>query len=252
MLNNQIIEYKSKIDVLSNDITRSFINIKEKFISLRSEILLEIDTANDKSELGTIVQTRFGKDGYILEQTVNLIVLNFTGNVLSESKKVLESLCESLKFNSKMQDSIGKNLSKAGKSVMKTMFSGSTRTIADSILKTRNFLKIPFKFKPWGAMKLAKGLKIAPIIFDTGEFAFNLWANHKMNKIRAELKRDTQVYFKELIESTTLESFTKDHFPYVELTNKELQLLEISSNEIQEGIDNIDSICIQLTDNNLF
>lgn len=246
LLKSQINEYDSRIKVLEKDINRSYINIKEDFVSLREDVLVDVDAVGDMSELGAVIQKRLGQDGYILQEKIDLIIKKHTGNLLSESKDIFESLEESLVYHSKIQDELLGQLSNTGKSVIKGMLSAPTRKIADAVIKARDFLKIPFKFKPWGALKFAKFLKAMPVVMEALQFVGGIWSKMKMDKKRNEMKDELENAFKGLIQGMTLDNYSENYFPFVEETKKVLLSLEESKRDIQETIVNISQISSEI------
>ncbi|WMO13610.1 LeoA/HP0731 family dynamin-like GTPase [Pseudoalteromonas piscicida] len=246
LLSSQINEYNSRVKVLEKDISRSYVNIKEDFISLREDVLVDIDAVNDMHELSSVMQKRLGQGGYVLQETIDLIIKKHTGSLLSESKEIFESLEESLIYHSKIQDELLGKFSDTGKSVIKGMLSAPTRKIADAIIKARDFLKIPFKFKPWGALKFAKFLKAMPIVMEALQFAGSIWSKMKMDKKRNEIKNELENAFKGLIQGMTQESYTENYFPFVAETKKVLLSLEDSKRDIQQTILSINEINNQL------
>ena len=246
LLRSQIEEYDNRVKVLEGDINRSYINIKEEFISLREDVLIEIDSVSDMTELGKVLQKRLGEYGYILQEKIDLIIRKHTGNLLSESKKMFESLEESLVYHSNVQNELIGKLSETGKSVIKGMLSGPTRKIADAVIKSRNFLKIPFKFKPWGALKFAKFLKAMPVVMEAFQLAAGVWSKLKMDKKRSEVKSEMETAFKGLIQNLTLDNYTGTYFPFVAETRNVLTTLEESKIEIQDTITNIDKISSEI------
>ncbi|MBM9520609.1 dynamin family protein [Desulforhopalus vacuolatus] len=242
LLKSQIEEFNSRVNVLEGDINRSYINIKEECISLREDVLLEIDSVSTMMELGEAVQKRLGEDCYILQEKIDLIIRKHTGNLLTESKEVFESLEESLFYHSNIQNEIIGKLSDTGKSVVKGMLGDPTRKIADAVIKARDFLKIPFKFKPWGALKFAKFLKVMPVVMESLQLIVGVWGKLKIDKKRSEVKKEMETAFKGLIQNITLEKYTDTYFPFVSETRNVLATIEESKIEIQGTITNLDKI----------
>ena len=215
ILDNQIEEYENRLSILEKDINKSYINIKEDLISLRENILLEIDAASNLSQLSQTMQTFLGKDGYVIQEQIDLITRKHTENLLGESKKLFTSLEESILYHSNLQTELLQNLSSTGKSVAKSIMSAPTRKIADTVIKARNFTKLPLKFKPWGAIKVAKWLKGLPAIIEFIEIVFKMIGKWKLEKKRNELKNQIENGFKLLFETLNLEKYTENYFPYV-------------------------------------
>lgn len=246
LLSSQINEYNSRVKILEKDIGRGYINIKEDFISLREDVLVDIDAVNDMHELSSVMQKRLGQDGYVLQETIDLIIKKHTGNLLSESKEIVESLEESLLYHSQIQDELLRKLSDTGKLVIKGTLSAPTIKIADAVIKARDFLEILFKFKPWGALKFAKFLKSMPIVMEALQFTGSVWSKMEMDKKRSEMKNELENAFKGLIQSMTQESYTENYFPFVAETKKVLVSLEDSRRDIQQTILSINEINSQL------
>ncbi len=195
------------------------------------------------SELAEIMQKRIGENGYILQEKIDLIIKKHTGNLFSEGKRMFKSLEESLIYHSKMRDALlGTLSSDTGKSVIKGLLRTPTRKIADAVIKTRDFLKIPFKFKPWGAVKFAKFLKSMPVVMEALQLVGGVWSKLRMDKKRNEIKKEMEEAFKGLIKNLTLEEYTNTYFPFISETRNVLKTLEESKIEIQDTITNLDKV----------
>ena len=251
LLDKQIKEFNSRIDSLESDITRGYVNIKKDIISLRDDIIVELNSVDKMEELANVIQKRLGKDGYILQEQIDLIIRNYTNNLLTESKEFLKSLEETLVYHSKFEKELFRKLSSTGKNILKGILSRSTRTIANGVLKLRDIIKIPFKFKPWGAVKFAKYLKAMPVALEALEFASDIWQKWKLDKKRKEIKSEILESFKDFIEDLDQKKYTETYFPFVAETRKILNSLEKSRSEIQKTIINIDKISSELNTDGL-
>ena len=245
-LKNQIDEFENRIKTLNGDINRSYVNIKDEFIILRKELFLKIDSSSNINELSEVIQAQLGKDAYIIQEKIDLIIRKHTNNLLSESQKIFESLEESLNYHSNIQNELLEKLSDTGKSVLKGMLSAPTRKIADTVIKVRNFLNVPFKFKPWGALKFAKYLKAMPAVIELLEIAVSIYSKLKMNQKKAEVRENIENGFKELIKEFNIDKYTKNYFPFLQETENLIKNLKESKNEIKETVANIDKIKQQL------
>ena len=66
---------------------------------------------------------------------------------------------------------------------------GSVKFTNKAILATRDLFKLPIKFKPWGAIKLAKGINNAlPIIGDIFGIGVDMWEMYSEKKKQASFR----------------------------------------------------------------
>lgn len=238
-LTSQISEYESSISVIKKDINRSYQNIKEELISLREDILVEFDSVSNNEDLRKVIQKRLGDEGYILEEKIQLLIQKHTGHLIDETEKLFKSMEESMVFHSNIQSKLLSNLSSSGKSILKGLLSGPNRKIADAVLKTRNALKIPFKFKPYGALKFAKLLKSIPVVIEGVELIVGIYSKFTMDKKREKIKTDIESAFKKIITELSVENYTDTYFSNL---NKAIDIEQDLEESKKEMIDVIESI----------
>lgn len=242
LLQNQTSEFENRLATLNEDISRSFIRIKEELISLREDILTQCDGISSTAELAQLMQNQFGEDGYIMQEKIDLIIRKQSESIVAESENLFRTLEESLVYHSKLQDKMLSKLSDTGKAFVRGMMSAPTRKIADAILKTRDILKIPIKFKPWGATKFAKVLKGLPVLLEALELVFSLASHYKLDQKLTAVKTDLSSAFKELIQNLTLESYIENYFPHAGETRAILLSLSEGKKEVEQTAVQIDSI----------
>ena len=242
ILSDQIEEYENRVNVLERDINNSYSNIKNEIIEFREELLTNIDVANELEELAKIIQNEIGKDGYIFQEKINLIVQKHTQNILTESKNILSSLEDTLNFHMNLEEELLLSLSPDTKIFIKGIFSAPTRTIADGILKIRDFLNIPIKFKPWGAIKAAKFLKGIPVILEILDTTFKIYSDKKFRENKKELKDDLEEMFKGILESISLQQYVNDYFPYLIESKNILSSMKEYKQNLHNSLNNIKEI----------
>lgn len=234
LLNNQINECENKLKTLEQDINKSYIDIKNDMISLREDILLKIEAASDTKELESIFQNEVGKDGYIIDQKIDLIIRKNTEKLESENQKTLKSMEESLEYHS---DLFKELISKSTTKISRILLSKSDRELANLIIMFRNFSKIPVKFKPWGAIKLARKIKTIPIFISAIFLIGEIYEKIKFNKAKEQMKQQTEDLFQNYLQSLTFEVYRDEYCPNVVYLEKVLDELKNSRNEIQRKID---------------
>ncbi|WP_126994092.1 LeoA/HP0731 family dynamin-like GTPase [Thermosipho globiformans] len=243
-IDNQIKEQESYIQNLEDEINKSYINIKNEIHELREEILLGISAAKSKEEINNFIQSKFGKDGKILEDRINLIIEKHTSNLISDVKKIIDLSEKSI--NSFPELKLVNSIPKEYLPIVLSIINTSNRNLGNIILKIRNFLKIPFKFKPWGAIKLAKFMKgsifLLGFVADAVEY-FNL---KKLESYKEEIKDEIEKIFENLMKELTRENYIKNYFPIVNDIRNMIILLEDKRNIIVKKINKIVEISSDL------
>ena len=106
----------------------------------------------------------------------------------------------------------GPELAKA----LQKVFGGSPRQIADGILRLRNTLKIPLKFKPGGAVRLAKFLKnvawLTPLIEGVPTL-IDFYRERRQASEVAKLKEVINQGLEEFFETFTCDEFERQACP---------------------------------------
>ena len=157
VVKNQIEEIENRLETMKESIHRSYINIKEDLLALREDIIQEIQTAVDMRNLQEIWLKRLGKDGYILEEKINLIVEKHTEPLCQNVEVMRKGLKKSLTFHKEFL--IPEEEVSLIKNIIKPIGVPPAEVIRNTLLKFRDLLKLPIKFKPWGALKLARFIK---------------------------------------------------------------------------------------------
>lgn len=242
LLNNQIDEYEKKLNILEKDINRSYINIKRDILSLREDILQEIETSSNIQDLANVCHKRFGKDGYVIGEYIDLIIRRHTEHLEGETKKFLKDIEESLEYHS----NLAKGFIFESKHISKALLKAPTRQIADAVLKIRDLMKLPIKFKPWGTMKVAKSIKNLTLLIVILETAFEFLEKRKFDKKKEDMKKEIDKFFKDCIETLTPEEYRTEYFPYISEVEKILVDLKSYRDELRETLNKIEKTMIKL------
>ncbi len=227
LLSNQCEETKSKLKNLHIDVHRSHENIKKDIQNLRENIILEFKSVQTSADLSDVVNLKIGRDAFLLEDKINSIIMTHTIELRDEITTIYKSLDETFSYYSNLNEKLLSQMSNGARTVLKGLLSGPTRNIANSILKIRNTLNIPFKFKPWGAVKLAKFMKGIPLLAEILDLAFGAITNYRLEKKISEINLSVMSAFDTLlIEELTFENYCKTYFPELESLNENLIQLE--------------------------
>ena len=95
----------------------------------------------------------------------------------------------------------------------------STRKLADAILRTRNVLRIRFKFKPWGAIKMAKTIKsfgrmlaVVGVLLDGALVIKKIWDEKKLESSKKEIVDGIDEGFRKIVKERSRESYINTYF----------------------------------------
>lgn len=238
---NLIKEYQNKLTTQRKDINTNYTHIKEDILALRDDILQEIETALNTQNLQAISEKRFGKEGYILKEKINLIVSKHTESLTGETQKFLKDIKESSEYYSNLTEDFLSATSTAGKYASGILAKTSNRQLADTILKIRDITELPITFKPWGAIKFAEKLSsTCPIIAEFIDIGSKIYNKFTFNNKKKEMKEQIEEFFKELNKKLSLKEYIDEYFPYVADVEKIIEDLEKNRNEIQKEMRRIE------------
>ena len=240
VVKNQIEEIENRLETMKESIHRSYINIKEDLLALREDIIQEIQTAVDMRNLQEIWLKRLGKDGYILEEKINLIVEKHTEPLFQNVEVIIKGLEKSLTFHEEFL--IPEEEVSLIKNIIKSIGVPSAEVIRNDILKFRDLLKLPIKFKPWGALKLAKFIKKLPIITEILDFVGKLIGAHIFQKKKEKTIKAVEEIFENIFKELSKENYLNYYFPNIGKMEEALKKLKIAEEQINTAIGKIDQI----------
>lgn len=235
-LNQRILEELGKLSEISTIMNREIQSlepeIRAKKLALK-EFTIDTFTNLIRQAQGTSLET-FGE---FYEQEIGSEGINLNTKIQIEFERQIGSVVQSLNtietnFNAeigtfnKVISNYGKQgvnyLSKSGL-INNTTILG-TRDMLTSAMKTIG-LDLSIKFKPYGAINLAKGVNGALVVLGFALELWDSWNQHKkqeeFNKAKKKIIDSFEIQKKELIESLDSENFTQNFFPkYIELQEK--------------------------------
>ena len=184
-------ELGQESDRLGQLVSQAYLGIQEDVESMRRDLLDSLNACIDLRALKNLIERDIGKDGEILERKVTNIVERWGQTLTGQAKPIFDQISASMEESDSLFGDLvkrgGPELAKA----LQKVFGGNPRQIADGILRIRNALNIPLKFKPWGAMKFAKFLKnvawLAPLI-EGGLTVIDIYREYRLASEVAKLK----------------------------------------------------------------
>jgi GTP-binding protein EngB required for normal cell division len=223
IVGQQVAELRTQTQGFERELRDSHLAIRDQIIAYREDLLLAIAAVDSVDQLRDIVRVKIGSDdGHILQIQVDDIIRKNTVPIQDQQHTLLRQVEQSLQFHEELQARLAKQLADVGFGIGQALLSVSTRALADGILKTRNALKIPLKFKPWGAVKAAKWvhrigrfLKALAVIMAVLDGLLEVWSDCKFKKARDQLKDELEAVFQAFLESFTAEEYEESYFPHV-------------------------------------
>lgn len=246
---NQLNEIDTKIESFNKDITKSHILIIEEVLNLRADIISDLSNANGKTDLQKRLLEKIGKEGYVVETKINNIIKKYTLELKATQKELIKSIEMSVEFHQKLFNSI---VSKYGKTAVsgfaQVLTKTPIKTLAESLKSLRDFFKVPFKFKPWQAIKFAKALSIIGAVID-GLLGFvEIWNDIKFKSEKTKTINDIDTFFKDFISSFSIKRYTVSYFPNCMKIKKIFRQLGELNDTLEDKANDIEKISEELNE----
>lgn len=219
-------ELQRSVQTLETKVSRAQLAIREEAHALRMKLVQRIEAAADLKGLRVVVQSHVGEDGSVLGESLAQLIQKHTGTILEARKAMDVELDQSATFFSEHFKKSAQAVAKAGGKIGKM----PARKIADSILKARDALRLPIKFKPWGSMKWAKGLKAGGTVLaalgaiaEGAETAVKIGAHIVLEKRRSAAREAVGSVFDDFTKSLQPDVFAKEYLPPVATALEEVR-----------------------------
>ena len=229
-------EIKSELQLMKKDVEEARRTMSDRFKALFEGITTDIDSATAKS-ISQVIEQRLGvKDGevgFILERDVNQILQDCSeANNLQVSSVHVDKLQELFASQNKLMQQMVKQ---GGKAL------GSVKLSGGMIKSARNVVAKGFKFKPWGAVKLAKNLTKAlgaiGIVLSVGMDIWDAIASKKRENDLAELKSQLKEMLTDM-QADIYAQFNDNESYYKNFAPSFLEMQQ-HAEEMQEAVDRI-------------
>jgi len=194
-------------------------------------LVADFHACNDFECLKEILDRKLGKDGNSLKTNIEIIIeeeIEALYEYFMDTTKILEKIAKRLEEI----EILNLELMKLGPSIMKKtgeiLHRTPTNLLRNAIIKTRNFLKLPIKFKPWQAVKLAKALQTLGVVLETLTLVLKIWRKIQFEEKRSEIIKNINSFFSKLDESITPRFIKENYFPsLLELEKAEQELATV-------------------------
>lgn len=219
---------------LKKDLSKSRLKMSQQLTGLLQRTLETIKSASFE-EMDVVLSTKIGVQGeevsfYILQNEVQQII-----NSCAESNRSsLEFAWSKMKTKFEKEDSMFRDLTEKG--------IGSLKNVTNkTVLGARNLFFKNFKFKPWGATKVANGIGKAAVGLQVLMTAWDFYGRYKRNKQLKEAQKflsdKVNDYFSEIFkmvndDSSYYQNFAPVYFEMCEeLESRKKQCDEIDNQE---------------------
>lgn len=216
---------KSDLDDVSKEINSSFVNLKKEVITYLTDLKIKVRGA-DSETLGNVFDKEIGENGRMLDINLEEILNRYIMGNISELIKIGNNIQDEINFSEKISDNYLKSLINSGLSSFKAVPISNMRNIVlasrNTLVKTVNSLggNIAIKFKPWGAIKFAKGLGMAAgavtLVVEVYEMIRSYKAKKKFDDAKSKLIEfidDMMKHYEEMFNNQ--EDFKKEFFPQI-------------------------------------
>ncbi|PAF45524.1 LeoA/HP0731 family dynamin-like GTPase [Helicobacter sp. 11S02629-2] len=208
MLNDSLKSNDTQLKEIERDVEQAIIDLQKFVQHYFTDLILQLN-GTDIQSFEEFFQREIGKDGINIETTIQ-IKYKERLRVIGDELMVLKN---SVDGDVKAYDSTMLMLAKDGVNYL----SKSGMITSKSILAARDFLGISFKFKPWGAVKLANGLGAALGFVSLAMEGLNLYLDKKsqddFEKAKSKLKEDLESSKEELLKNLGNKKQFDEHFP---------------------------------------
>jgi len=191
------------------NISTSRIYMRDFVVNTFTDLILQaqgtsLDTFND------FFQRNIGSEGVVLETKINNEFERQLGNTSREINKMQMSFNAGVDQYTSIVGEMAFNGLKIGSEFLKK---GSVTITNTGVLAARDMLKLPIKFKPWGAVKVANGFnKGVPIVGSIIGIGMDLWDSYSQMKKEEEFNRAIH---------DMVSNFEKQRKEYLELIDDE-------------------------------
>lgn len=221
--NKNLKNIQSDLDDVSREISSNFTKLKKELFSYLYDLKIKMRNS-DSETLGSVFDKEIGENGRMLDINLEEILNRYvTGNV-SKLKKVGAKIEDELNFSEKISNNYVKSLVNKGLGGLKSVPISNMRNVVlasrNTLVKTINSLggKVAMKFKPWGALKLAKGLGAAAGAATVLIEIYGMWKSWNEKKKFDEAKKNLENFVEDMLKHydemfKDEEEFKKTYFP---------------------------------------
>ena len=227
-------DIQKELEITKRKISSARINLCEFIVNAFANLILQaqgtsLDTFNE------FFQNNIGSEGIVIEAKICNEFERQLGNTSHEINKLQISFNAGVEQYNNVVGDIAFNGLKIGSEFLKK---GSVKIANTGVIAVRDMLKLPIKFKPWGAVKLANGFnKAIPIVGSVIGIGIDLWDSYSHMEKEAE--------FQQAI-GKMVSDFENQRKEYIRFIDDEQKFIPKFFPNYVELLDHIDIIKIEL------
>lgn len=200
-----ISDVRKEQDSSERNISNARTELKEYITDLFTDLILQVK-GTDIETIDEFFERNIGDEGIVLETTIQNEFERQLGKIAYEISKAETNFNASINHYNNMVGDLAIQGMKISKEFLK-----NAKVSSKTILTTRDFLMPTFKFKPWGAIKLAdkisKGFAVTGALLGIALEAFDSYSKAKQEK---EFN---------IVKNAIAESFIKQRKDYITFIN---------------------------------
>jgi GTPase SAR1 family protein len=179
-------DMRIELDKTNKRINNARINLKEYILDLFTDLILQAKGTSIET-FDEFFQRNIGSEGIVLENRIKNEFERQLGGALQEIHQLQVSYNAGVEHYQSVLGEMAFKGVKVGGAFLKN---GSIKVTNTVILASRDFFKLPLKFHPWGAVKLAKGINNAlPIIGDIIGIGLDIWEMYSERQKQLEFNK---------------------------------------------------------------
>ena len=247
LVNNQnsIRELDYKLTQTTQEIRKNLKNLKTELLNYIKDIRIDIMGA-DASTFGEIFMNKIGNEGNLFNDGIENIYTEYTSFNSVKITNLEKTISDQLAFRENLSNKMINGLVKDGINGLRLVPVSQMR---DFILSGRNTISsltgISMKFKPWGAVKLAKNLGSALAFVGVGIEVIELFKQHENAKKLDKAREDIIAYLNDY-EKNIVEQFRGSDEELIKEFAPALQKMKNMYNDMLSQDKNISNMKVQI------
>lgn len=226
-----------EVDNINKEISKSVKNLKKKIMDYRNDLINKIHSCIDGKCLKRLKDNEFGKDGYIIQQKIELIFQEELEHIRKYTQSSFEIIKEIEMSYERLEENIIDFMKKGigfARNISKAFGSVSTKKILEVISKGIENLKIPIKIDFSKISKITKFLQGISVIIVILDSLISIVDQVTFESNQKKLIESIDNIFKELLNNINEDNIKETYFPNVVELEKKITELKAEMEKREE------------------